>query len=80
LHRVHEGGITSCNGGYFNDGRPVAGYLADALDVLIHAGHLALGSPSPTGQHRVCVTHTGQTRYAELGMAPRLSHPCSGDR
>ncbi len=79
LHRVHEGGLTSCNGGYLNHGRPVAGYLADALDVLVRTGHLALGPSSPTGQHQVCVTHTGQARYGELGMAPRPSHQCSGD-
>ena len=78
LHRTHEGGVTKLAGHYLNDGRPVASYLADVLDVLISTGFLALGQPSPTGHQQVCVRHTGQTRYAELCMAHRPSYNSSG--
>lgn len=73
LHRVHEGGLTKLNHTYLNHGRPVAGYLADALDGLIHTEHLALGQPSPSGQRQVRVTHTGQARYAHLGTTQNSS-------
>ncbi len=78
LHRAHEGGVSKLAGDYLNHGRPVGSYLADVLDVLISAGFLALGQPSPSGQQQVCVTHTGQNRYAELHTAPRPSHHGSG--
>lgn len=79
LHRAHEGGVTTLAGDYLNHGRPVASYLADVLDGLISAGLLALGQPSPSGQ-QVCVTHTGQNRYARLCTPPRPSHHGSGAR
>lgn len=49
LHRVYEGGMSRLPGNYLNFGRPIAGYLADALDELVHDDRLALGPPSPTG-------------------------------
>ncbi|MGH3991680.1 MAG: hypothetical protein ACRDSN_04350 [Pseudonocardiaceae bacterium] len=51
-------------------GCPVADYLADTFDELIAAGLLGLGPPSAGGSRRVCVTHTGQARYALLGQGP----------
>lgn len=80
LHRAHEGGVTRFNDGYLNHGRPVADYLADALDELVRTEHLALGPPGPAGQQQVCFTHAGQARYAELGMAPRSTHHGAGAR
>lgn len=74
LHRAHEGGLTTLAGRYLNYGRPVGSYLAEVFDGLISAGFLALGQPSPSGQQQVCVTHTGQSRYAELCTAQRPSH------
>ena len=71
LHRAHEGGVTKLAGSYLNCGRPVAGYLADALDRLIRAEFLTLGRPSPIGQQQVRVTHTGQIRYTALDGAQR---------
>ncbi|MGH3796700.1 MAG: hypothetical protein ACRDSP_17635 [Pseudonocardiaceae bacterium] len=66
LLRVHEGGVTKLDGHYLNHGRPVAGYVADALDELIRTELLALARPDPAGVQQVCVTHAGQIRYAEL--------------
>ncbi|MCA1702827.1 MAG: hypothetical protein LC808_05970 [Actinobacteria bacterium] len=71
LHRAHEGGVTKLAGHYLNYGRPGGSYLAEVFDGLISAGFLALGQPSPSGQQQVCVTHKGQTRYAELDTASR---------
>ncbi|MFN2496732.1 MAG: hypothetical protein ABR608_12615 [Pseudonocardiaceae bacterium] len=66
LLRVHEGGVTMLGGSFFNQGQPVADFFAVALDELLRTEHAALGTPTPTGQQQVCVTHTGQARYAEL--------------
>ncbi|MGH3908204.1 MAG: hypothetical protein ACRDTE_29085, partial [Pseudonocardiaceae bacterium] len=66
LLRVHEGGMTKLDGNYLNHGQPVAHYLADALDQLIHTELLALARPDPAGAQQVCITHAGQIRYAEL--------------
>ena len=41
---VHEGGVTTLAGRFFNQGRPVADYLAATLAELIRTGHLALGA------------------------------------
>ncbi|MGH8575108.1 MAG: hypothetical protein ACREX8_21440 [Gammaproteobacteria bacterium] len=66
LMRAHQGGVTTLGGRYFNHGQPVAEYLATALEELIRTEHLALGRATPSGQQQVCVTRTGQARYAEL--------------
>ncbi|MGH3927864.1 MAG: hypothetical protein ACRDTT_34215 [Pseudonocardiaceae bacterium] len=83
LLRAHEGGVTKLTGHYLNCGRPVACYLADVLDELIDTGFLALAQPSPIGQQRVCVTHTGQARYAvlsEQGTSARTEAVADADR
>ncbi len=80
LLRAHEGGLTKLNNGYLNHGRPVAGYLADALETLIRTEQLALGAPSPSGQRQVRVTHAGQARFAQLCNTQRSSHNGDGPR
>ena len=66
LHRVQEGGAMKLNGEYLDFGRPVANFLASTFDDLISRGLLALGRVNPLGWQQVCVTHSGQVRYAEL--------------
>ena len=66
LLRVHEGGMTTLEGGFYNHGQPVADYLAAALDKLLSTGHLAVGKPDPSGRQHVLITRAGQIRYAEL--------------
>lgn len=66
LLRVHEGGVTTLAGRFFNQGQPVDDYLALTLAELIRTGYLALGATVPSEQQQVCVTHAGQVRYAEL--------------
>lgn len=44
LRRVHRGGVARFAGRYLDHGCPMPGYLTDALDGLIRAGLLALGS------------------------------------
>ncbi|MGQ0776883.1 MAG: hypothetical protein ACT4NY_21105 [Pseudonocardiales bacterium] len=65
LHRVHEGSVMIQNSDYVNAGRPVVEFLVPTFDELISSGLLTLGQPDPLGW-RVCVTHTGQAKYAEL--------------
>jgi hypothetical protein len=66
LLRVHEGGVTTLAGRFFNHGRPVADYLVETFTGLISTGQLALGRATPSGQQQVCVTRAGQIRYTEL--------------
>ncbi|MGH3908286.1 MAG: hypothetical protein ACRDTE_29500 [Pseudonocardiaceae bacterium] len=73
LNRAHDGAVVKLGGDcgdYVDAGCPVAGDLAEALDELIVAGLLGLGPPSLGGLRRVCVTHTGQARYALLRQGP----------
>lgn len=66
LLRVHQGGVTKLDGHCLNHGRPVANYVAGALDELIRNELLSLGRSTPSGQQQVCVTHAQQIRYATL--------------
>lgn len=66
LLRAHEGGVTRQGGSYLNHGRPIAAYLADALDALVDANVLVLGPANEYGQQKVLVTAAAQARYAEL--------------
>lgn len=66
LRRVHEGRVIATGGRFLDQGRPVAEYLTAALGELLDAGLLAWGRADPVGVQRVCVTHVGQARYAEL--------------
>lgn len=66
LHRTQEGVMTRLDGDYFKAGRPVADFLVDPFECLIRNGLLALGRPDPRGWQRVCMTHSGQVRYAQL--------------
>ncbi len=71
LNRAHDGAVVKLADDHFNDaGCPVADYLADTFDELIATGLLGLGPPSAGGSRRVCVTHTGQARYALLRQRP----------
>ncbi|MGH3911703.1 MAG: hypothetical protein ACRDRM_12840 [Pseudonocardiaceae bacterium] len=74
LLRVHEGGVTTLEGCFYNHGRSVADYLAATLDELIRTEYLALGRPTPSGQQQVCVTKAGQARYAELNSNGMRRH------
>lgn len=68
LRRAHEGGVTNFEGRWLDNGRPVPGYLTDALDELTHRGLLALAEADPRscGVRRVTVTDTGSARYVAL--------------
>ncbi|MGH3903916.1 MAG: hypothetical protein ACRDTE_06990 [Pseudonocardiaceae bacterium] len=70
LNRAHEAAVVKLTDDYVDAGCPVAGDLADTFDELIAAGLLGLGPPSAGGSRRVCVTHTGQARYALLRTGP----------
>ncbi|MGH3904846.1 MAG: hypothetical protein ACRDTE_11750 [Pseudonocardiaceae bacterium] len=69
LNRAHDGAVIKLAddcGDYVDAGCPVAGDLVDTFDELIAAGLLGVGPPSAGGSRRVCVTQTGQARYALL--------------
>lgn len=53
LRRVHEGAVAAVEGRFFNHGRPVADYLAAALDELIRSEYLALSPADPAGMQPV---------------------------
>ncbi|MPZ67783.1 MAG: putative ATP-grasp-modified RiPP [Pseudonocardiaceae bacterium] len=66
LRRVHEGGVTALRSRFLHRERPVADYLAEALDALIRTEHLALGRPDPIGALQVRATYAGQIKYTTL--------------
>jgi hypothetical protein len=69
LRRAHRGGVANLAGHWLDSGRPVPGYLADALDGLISAELLALApdaDPESGGVRRVTVTDAGCVRYLAL--------------
>lgn len=66
LMRAHEGGVTKLGDIYLKHGERMACYLANAITQLVASRHLALSAPDATGRQRVCVTHTGQRRFAQI--------------
>lgn len=66
LMRAHEGGITKLGDIYLKHGERVACHLTAAITQLVVSRHLALSTPDATGMQRVCVTHAGQRRFAQL--------------
>ncbi|MGH3822457.1 MAG: hypothetical protein ACRDRA_06405 [Pseudonocardiaceae bacterium] len=68
LRRAHEGGVANLEGQWFDSGRPVPGYLANALDGLTNRGLLVLADADPRscGVRRATVTDTGSARYVAL--------------
>ncbi len=79
LRRAHQGGVATLQGHWFDSGRLVPGYVAEALDGLIHAGLLVLGEEDPEacGVHRVTVTDAGSAHYVALCQLhnPTATHP-----
>jgi hypothetical protein len=62
------------NGGYLDDGRPVAADLAAVVPSLIEAGRVALAPVDAWGVRRVALTvPTGCERFAELTAVRNLS-------
>ncbi|MGQ0717990.1 MAG: hypothetical protein ACT4NP_11910 [Pseudonocardiales bacterium] len=68
LRRAHEGGVANLVGQWFDSGRPVPGYVADALEGLTSGGLLVLADADPDcGElRRVIVTDTGSAHYVTL--------------
>ncbi|MGH3777872.1 MAG: hypothetical protein ACRDRR_19420 [Pseudonocardiaceae bacterium] len=68
LRRAHQGGVANLAGHWLDSGRPVPGYVADALDWFTRTGLLALADADPESGdlRRVTVTDTGCARYVEL--------------
>lgn len=68
LRRVHRGYIAKLGGRYFDAGRPIPGYLAEALDALTKAGLVVLAEADPLagGLRRATITDSGQARYMAL--------------
>ncbi|MGH3939922.1 MAG: hypothetical protein ACRDTG_15085 [Pseudonocardiaceae bacterium] len=68
LRRVHRGYIARLGDRYVDAGRPIPGYLAEALDMLAGAGLVALATADPlaSGLRRATMTDPGKARYAAL--------------
>jgi hypothetical protein len=80
LNRAFEGAVVKIDGSYVNAGSSVAGYLAEIFEALIDRGLLMLGRPSAGGHQRVCLTRTGQTRYAVLCRGQHITGNGTGSR
>ncbi len=74
LRRVHRGGVARLAGCWLDAGRPVPGYVAEALEALTHGGLLALGERDlrSCGVRRATVTDAGSALYVALR---RIHHP-----
>lgn len=68
LRRAHQGGVATLQDHWFDSGRPVPCYVADALDGLTRTGMLMLGEEDPEacGVRRVTVTDAGCAHYEAL--------------
>jgi hypothetical protein len=68
LRRAHQGGVTTLQDHWFDAGRLVPCYVADALDELTRTGLLVLSEADPEfgGARRVMVTDTGSAHYVAL--------------
>lgn len=68
LRRAHRGGVAKLAGCWLDAGRPVPGYVAEALEELTRGGLLILGEADPQscGVRRVTVTDTGSAHYVGL--------------
>lgn len=68
LRRVYRGYLAKLGDRYFDAGRPIPGYLAEALDALTGArlAVLAEADPLAGGLRRVTMTDPGKARYVTL--------------
>jgi hypothetical protein len=66
--RAHQGSVANLAGYWFDSGRLVPGYVAEALEELTHGGLLALDEENPPsgGVRRITVTDTGSAHYVAL--------------
>ncbi len=74
LRRAHRGGVAKLPNCWLDAGRPVPGYVADALEELTRGGMLVLGEVDlqSCGVRRVTVTDAGSAHYVALR---RIHHP-----
>lgn len=66
LRRVSNGGIARSGGCWFDSGRRVPGYVADALATLCAAGLVTLTDADSMTMARAALTATGSGRFTQL--------------
>ncbi|MGH3916966.1 MAG: hypothetical protein ACRDTC_26680 [Pseudonocardiaceae bacterium] len=68
LRRVYQGHLAKLDDRYFDGGRPIPGYLTEALDALTGTGLAVLAEADPLtgGLRRVVMTDPGKGRYVTL--------------
>lgn len=64
LRRVSGGGVVKLSGGWWECGRRVPGYVAEALTALCQRGLVTLSGPAPLA--RAVLTDAGVERYQRL--------------
>ncbi|MGH3781839.1 MAG: hypothetical protein ACRDRO_14755 [Pseudonocardiaceae bacterium] len=79
LRRVSGGGIAKMGDHWFDHGRRIPGYVADALTVLCDNGVVTLAELDAWGMQRAAMTNTGTARHQQLRrqrqIARQLSDP-----
>ncbi|MGH3764875.1 MAG: hypothetical protein ACRDTX_06970 [Pseudonocardiaceae bacterium] len=67
LRRAHQGRATLA-GHWLDSGRPVPGYVAEALEELLRGGLLTVGESDPQscGVRRITITDAGSAHYVAL--------------
>ncbi len=76
LRRVRRGGLTRFQDHYYDQGRPVPGFLIpDLVDALIEQELLQLADSNEAGMRRVWLTDAGQAEYRVLVRRQRGKDP-----
>jgi len=75
LRRVSAGGTTRMGDHWFDHGRLVPGYVADALTTLCDNGLVAVATLDVWGMQRAALTGAGTARYQQLGRHRQSAHP-----
>ncbi|MGH3841428.1 MAG: hypothetical protein ACRDS0_08315 [Pseudonocardiaceae bacterium] len=68
LRRAHQGRVATLAGHWLDSGRPVPGYVAEALEELLRGGLLTVGESDPQscGVRRITITDAGSAHYVAL--------------
>ena len=67
LRRIHNGGMATSAGVYFDEGRPAPEYLARIFDYIIRTGLTEVDDGDPVwALRRMSLTDAGRLRYTEL--------------
>jgi hypothetical protein len=69
------GGIAKMGDHWFDHGRQIPDYVADALDALCDSSAVALAEPDAWGMQRTTLTGTGIIRFQQVSRQRQMAQP-----